>query len=79
MADVPPCALVCVYTRNLKTADVNKTEQLADREGEKQESLVRMCVRPPAGHRHVISHLEGYPIAGLKLTSSTCFQKYSNT
>lgn len=56
-----PCAPVCVYTRNSKTADVNKTEQLAGGEGEKRERLVHMCVRPPAGHCHVISHVEGYP------------------
>lgn len=29
-----------------------------------------------AGYRHVISHFEGYPSVGSKLTSSECIQKY---
>lgn len=44
---------------SLKTADVNKTEQLAG-ESRKTSSCERGAARPCTGHPRVISHVEGY-------------------
>lgn len=38
-----------------------------------------MCACPHAGHRHVISHVDGYLSLGSKFMSSTYIEKYPHT
>lgn len=57
------CACVYAYMpKHLKSADVNKTQQLAGeaRGGGKTSSCAHRAARPCAGHPGVISHVEGY-------------------
>lgn len=75
------CLCVClrVYVSDLKTPNVNKTEQLVGREGEGSKTReAGTCESPSAGYRYPISHVDGYPSVRLKFTS-VHIQRYAHT